>query len=279
MRWWCSNDGTNWTWAWRPYAGAWLLVALAVAWIWRVGGWRSEVPRRRRIALGIGLGILLLGTDWPLSKLGAGYLVSAQMMRQVLIVMIACPLLLFGSPEALGRWLDATPARRRFVRIVTHPFVALVGSVVILVAVSTPVVVDPLITSQWGSFVLDAAWMTAGFMMWLPVQPPRPLAPRMSGPAAVVYLIGVSIAPLPVAFFMTWSDTPIYSAYELAPRVFPRFDAQSDQELAAAIFQVVGGLVIWAQIAARFVGMYGGAKAEKGFRGVLVPTPSKPADT
>ena len=61
--------------------------------------------------------------------------------------------------------------------------------------------------------------------------------------------------------------------YELAPRVWDTFDAQSDQELAAAIFQVAGGLVIWAQIAVRFVRMAGGgggSTAGPKFRGTLV---------
>lgn len=273
MRWWCSNDGSNWTWAWKPYAGAWIIAAAVALWLWRAGGWSSDRPARRRLALALGLVLLLGGTDWPLSTLGAGYLVTAQMIRQVLIVMIACPLILFGAPDSLGRWLDATPRRRAVVRVVTHPLIALVVSVSLLFAVSAPVLVDPLITSQIGSFALDIAWISAGFLIWMPVQPPSPMTPRLRGPVAIVYLIGVSVAPLPVAFFMTWSDTPIYSVYELAPRVFSTFDAQSDQELAAAIFQVAGGLVIWAQIVVRFVRMAGGSGGSTSgpkFRGTLV---------
>jgi cytochrome c oxidase assembly factor CtaG len=148
--------------------------------------------------------------------------------------------------------------------------------VALLFAVSIPVLVDPLITSQIGSFALDAAWISAGFLIWMPVQPPSPLTPRLAGPGAIVYLIGVSVAPLPVAFFMTWSETPIYSVYELAPRVFASFDAKSDQELAAAIFQVAGGLVIWAQIAVRFVRMASGGSSSSGprFRGTMVGAPT-----
>lgn len=271
MRFWCSNDGTNWSWAWKPYLGAWVIVGLAALWLFRSGTWSPDRPARRRIAAAIGLVLILGGTDWPLSTLGAGYIVSAQMVRQVMIVMIACPLLLFGAPESLGRWLEATDARRRAVRLVTSPLISLGVSVALLFAVSAPSLVEPLITSQVGSFALDVAWITAGFLIWLPVQPPSPMTPRLTGPIAIVYLIGVSVAPLPVAFFMTWSDHPIYSVYELAPRVWSSFDAQSDQELAAAIFQVAGGLVIWMQIAVRFVRMAGGgASGGPKFRGTLV---------
>lgn len=278
MNFWCANDGTNWTWRWSPYLGAWLVVVAAAVALWRAGTWRAEVPFRRKIAVALGLVIVLVGIDWPLAKLGAGYIVSAQMVRQVLIVMIACPLLLFGAPESLGRWLEATDRRRRVVRFVTHPLVALPIAVALLVGVSLPFVVNAMITSQAGSFAMDVAWITAGFLIWMPVQPPAPMRPRVSGPAVIVYLIAVSVAPLPVAFFMTWSEFPIYRAYELAPRVWLGFDAQSDQELAAAIFQVAGGLVIWAQIVVRFVrmaskGSSSGPGSAPRFRGTLVRTP------
>ena len=276
MRWWCSANGAAWSWEWRPFIGAWVVIVGAVGWLAWAGTWRRDVPPRRKIAAVIGLVLLLGAIDWPLSALGAGYIVSAQMIRQVLIVTIAAPLLLFGAPESLGRWLEATPRRRAVVRALTYPLVSLGISVVLLISVSVPVIVDPLITSQLGSFVLDLAWISAGFLIWMPVQPPSPMAPRLSGPVAVVYLIAVSIAPLPIAFFMTWSEFPIYSVYELAPRVFDSLDAKSDQELAAAIFQVAGGLVIWIQIAVRFIAMSGGLSGPK-FRGTLVPD-SSPAE-
>ena len=62
-----------------------------------------------------------------------------------------------------------------------------------------------------------------------------------------------SIAPLPTSFFMTWAEYPLFATFELAPRVVQSFSAVDDQELAAGMAQVVGGLVIWTQIAARFL--------------------------
>lgn len=274
MKFWCSNDGTNWTWDWQPYLGAWAIMLVVVAALWRAGAWRSEVPLRRRVCLAVGLLLLLGGLDWPLAKLGAGYLVSAQMVRQVAIVTVATPLILYGSPVALGRWILATERRRSVLAVATRPLVALVGAVVLLVSASTPIVVDALVTNQVGSFVLDLAWIAAGFLIWMPVQPPSPITPRISGPATIVYLIGVSVAPLPVAFFMTWSDFPIYDSYQLAPRVWNSFGAKDDQEFAAAIFQVAGGLIIWMQITVRFVRMAGGSSGPR-FRGTLVADPAE----
>jgi hypothetical protein len=52
---------------------------------------------------------------------------------------------------------------------------------------------------------------------------------------------------------MTWADFPIYSTYELAPRVVEDFDAVIDQQTAAAVLQVGGMVLLWVQIAYRFL--------------------------
>ncbi|MCB0962331.1 MAG: cytochrome c oxidase assembly protein, partial [Acidimicrobiales bacterium] len=72
-------------------------------------------------------------------------------------------------------------------------------------------------------------------------------------PFALGYLILQSIVPVLPGFFMTWAEFPIYSTYELAPRVFDGFDAVSDQQTAAAILQIGGMVVLWIQIAFRFL--------------------------
>jgi cytochrome c oxidase assembly factor CtaG len=253
MNWWCSATGRNWTWEWSPYLGAWilfLLLGVSLLLAWRKD---RDFPLRRKFSAVLGLIILLIATDWPLATLGAGYLVSVQMARQVLVVFIAIPLLLYGAPPVVGRWLAAGQRRRRAFATISRPLVAVIVANAILIATMSPYFADRLISSQWGSFALDIAWIVAGFIIWFPLQPPTPLTPRLVGPFALVYLIIQSIVPLPVAFFMTWAEYPLFSVFELAPRVFASFDAVQDQQLGAAIFQVVGGLIIWSQIAFRFL--------------------------
>ncbi len=70
---------------------------------------------------------------------------------------------------------------------------------------------------------------------------------------ALGYLIAQSIVPVLPGFFMTWADYPIYSTYELAPRVIADFDAVIDQQTAAAVLQVGGMVLLWVQIAYRFL--------------------------
>ncbi len=253
MSWWCSADGRAWTWEWRPYLGAWILVGLLFGlytWAYRAD---PDFPLRRKLSAIGGIVIVLIATDWPMASLGAGYLLSVQMGRQVLIVLIAVPLLMYGAPPVVGRWLEASRRRRSVTNVLSNPIVAVLATSGLLLLVNTPMVSDRTITSPIGSFVVDAMWIVAGIIMWFPVQPPSPMTPRLVGPLALVYLFVQSIAPLPTSFFMTWAEYPLFATFELAPRVVESFSAVDDQELAAGMAQVVGGLVIWAQIAARFL--------------------------
>jgi cytochrome c oxidase assembly factor CtaG len=252
VSWWCSATGKNWTWAWEPYVGAWIIAgALVVA---LVLGYRRDpgFPLRRKVCAFLGVAVLLAATDWPLASLGAGYLISVQMARQVLMVFVAVPLLLYGAPPVVGRWLQRGRQSRAYA-VVTKPVLAVVLANTILILCMSPLVADPMIPSPLGSFVLDAAWLVAGVILWLPVQPPSPLRPRLVGPPTTVYLIVQSIVPLPVAFFMTWAEYPLYSVYELAPRLIDWLGPVDDQQVGAGMLQVVGGLIIWTQIAARFL--------------------------
>ncbi|MCD9624035.1 cytochrome c oxidase assembly protein [Rhabdothermincola salaria] len=253
VSWWCSAEGKVWNWEWSPYLGAWLLTIMLVGLL--IAGFRRDrdFPLRRKVAAFAGVALLLVATDWPMAAMGAGYLLSVQMARQVLVVLIVLPLLLYGCPPVVGRWLQAGARRRAFVRVVSTPLFCIIGANVILLTINTPMVSDRMIGSPLGSFALDLFWIVAGFLLWFPVQPPAPLTPRLVGPLAMVYLIVQSIAPLPTAWWMTWGDYPLFSTFELAPRVFEGFGPLDDQHLGAAVMQVVGGLVIWSQIAVRFL--------------------------
>lgn len=253
MNWWCSATGEVWTWEWTPYLGAWLLFGIAT--IAYFVAWRGDrhLPLRRRVAGMVGLVIILAATEWPLAALGAGYLISVQMARQVLVVFIAVPLLLYGAPPVIGRWLAAGRRRRRVTRFMSNPVIAVVTANALLISLMSPLVVDRLIPTPLGSFVADIGWLVGGVILWFPVQPPMPMVARLNGPHALVYLIVQSIVPLPIAFFLTWSEYPLYEVFELAPRIFDDIGPVDDQELGAGILQVIGGFVIWGQIAFRFL--------------------------
>ena len=271
MKLWCSSTREVWTWAPKPYLGAVVIVAsvIGVALWWalrgrhrdplvaaREGSVATEIGGSsvgRSIALVIGALGLWAVLDWPLAALGAGYLASAQMVRQILMVMVVAPLLLFAIPAPLAVRAVGWGRRLRVLRAMARPGFAIPVAALSLVAVNAPAIVDPLVKTPYGAFAMDGVWVFAGFALWMPVQCPHPGVRRLTGATAIAYLIAQSIVPVLPGFFMTWSDFPIYSTYELAPRVFDGFDAVTDQQTAAAVLQVGGMILLWIQISYRFL--------------------------
>lgn len=269
MDWWCSSTRQVWDWTPRPYVGSFIIVGALVAFAlwWRSRGRdetaevapeqvRAEIRGSRRgrsIAFVLGAIGLWAVLDWPLATLGAGYLATAQMTRQIVTVMVIAPLLLFATPPELAVRFVGWGRRLTLLKIAARPGFAIPVVVLTLIIVNTPMVSDPLLPTVYGSFVVDIAWITAGFVLWMPVQCPHPGVERLSGGTALVYLIGQSVVPVLPGFFMTWANFPLFRTYELAPRVIDGFGPVDDQQTAAAILQVGGMVLLWTQLAYRFL--------------------------
>ena len=174
-------------------------------------------------------------TPETVGMIGAGYLATAQMVRQILMVLVVAPLLLYATPSGLAVRLVGWGRRLGFLRLTARTFVAIPVAALALLAVNAPALVDPLVRTPYGAFALDAIWIAAGFVLWMPVQCPHPGVRRLEGPPALAYLILQSIVPVLPGFWMTWATTPLHRVYELAPRVFDGFDPVSDQQAAAAV--------------------------------------------
>lgn len=264
MNLWCSSTREVWTWTPKPFLGALVIVA-AVAGIalwWLIRGRHdpnlSTATVRgsttgRSVALVCGVLGLWAVLDWPLAALGAGYLATAQMARQIIMVMIVAPLLLFAIPAPLAVRAVGWGRRLRVLRLMARPKFAIPVAAILLLGANAPAIVDPLLKSPSGAFLMDAAWVFAGFTLWMPVQCPHPGVRRLAGPTAIAYLIAQSIVPVLPGFFMTWADFPIYETYEFAPRISSGFGPVIDQQTAAAVLQVGGMVLLWLQIAYRFL--------------------------
>ncbi len=273
MRWWCSAQATAWSWTWQPYLGVWLFVALLVglySFAWRRFERRARTgapwgPRARAASwAGAVLG-LWLALDWPIGALGAGYLASAHMVQFLLLALGAPPLLLYGAPPAA---YGALTRRRRVLgalRVVTHPLVALVSFNVIVVATHWPPVVDGLMTSQIGSFVLDMAWLAAGLLLWWPIVAPVPRRPAFGYLYKIGYLILATILNTPVFVLLTFSDLPLYRIFELAPPVHG-IPTRVDQQIAGLLMKMGGGFIYWIGITVLFVRWYRREGAEDALR-------------
>jgi putative membrane protein len=246
VQWWCSALGTTWNCSWQPYPGVWLFVALfaAISW-WLARRVPPGSPRSawRTLSAVAGLVGLWLTLDWPIGALGAGYLASVHAFQFVMLAMIVPPLLLIGiRPEVLGR-LASRPRLLAVVSAVTSPFPSMIVFTIVMVATHMPRVVDALMVSQAGSFVLDMAWFVSGLAFWWPLLVGLPVRPRFVPLLRMVYLFFGTIAHLFIAMWLLISRFPVYATYELAPP-FSGLTPVEDQQVAGGVMLGIGTTLV-----------------------------------
>ncbi len=255
MQWWCSAQGIAWSWSWRPYVGVWIMVLALAVWYWRsytraAREWGGEQPRLRtpRIVASIaGIALLWMALDWPIGTLGAGYLASVHMVQFFLIAMIAPALLVWGWPPAAGR----PGPFRRVVDALTHPVVAIIIFDAVVVGTHAPPVVDSLMASQAGSFVLDMAWLLAGIIFWWPlIGGPFGRAPLRT-PINIAYIFASSLSHTGISMYLLLARFPVYSTYELAPPI-TGITKLTDQDLAGGLMLLGGAAIVLGAISVAF---------------------------
>lgn len=267
MQWWCAAQDVAWTWRWQPYPGVWLFVAaLALAYgrLLRGAGGPDPFPRRARAGWAAsGIFLLWVALDWPVGALGAGYLASVHMVQFLLIGVAAPPLLLLGIPrQRLEAWV-ARPAVRSVARVVGYPLVSMGVFVSMMAFTHWPPVVDTLMATQLGSFVLDMLWLGAGLVFWWPVAVSLPERAWLTEPYKVGYLIATTLLNTGVFAYLTYSELPLYAVYELAPPV-GSLSTRDDQLVAGLLMKVGGAVILWTAISILFFRWYRRSVADDG---------------
>ena len=250
MQWWCSAQGIAWTWSWRPYVGVWLMVLALAGWYWRAYRRAAREtngthPRLRpgRVAVALsGILCLWIALDWPVGTLGSGYLASVHMVQFFLIAMIAPALLIYGWPLAAESDRDEQGVLLRSARALTHPVFATAAFILIVAATHAPLVVDALMVSQLGSFVLDMAWLVGGLLFWLPVMGGVPGRAPLRAPMNIAFIFAGSLSHTGVAMYLLLARFPVYRTYEMAPPI-QGISPLVDQEMAGGLM-LLGSMAI-----------------------------------
>jgi putative membrane protein len=251
ISWWCVALEKPWSWEWIPYPGIWLAALIPSAWYLRITA-RSDYPtsRRQRLQFLAGMAVFWIASDWPLGTLGAGYLASAHMTQFLLYTLGAAPLLMLGTPDWMAERVISRLRIRRPVRWLSRSLV--VSGVIYnmtLAITHSPGVVSLLRTSQVGSFAMDLVWLLAGLILWAPVIAPVHSLRHPSELGRIAYLFtATSLVAVIPASFLTFTTMPIYSIYELAPRI-GSLTARADQQLAGIVMKLGSIPVIWSTIA------------------------------
>ena len=206
-------------------------------------------PRRGPLVGIVGLVVLWIALDWPVGPLGGGYLASVHMIQFLLIVLVAPPFLLLAIPAATSRWLVVRSGPG--LPILTQPLVAMTVFVAVMAWTHWPPVVDGLMASQAGSFLLDVVWLVSGLVFWWPVVVPHPPRRWFGHPAKMGYLIVATLVNTGVFAYLTYTELPVYATYELAPPI-PGITTRTDQTLAGLFMKMGGAVVFWIWITVLF---------------------------
>lgn len=260
MTWWCVARDVAWNWRWQAYPGVWLFVLGLGAGFFLLIRHRAPghapaggppISAGQRAWFLLGLAVLWVATDWPVGALGAGYLLSVHTAQWILYTLVVPPFVLLGVPAWLPLSVPADSPLGRILRVLARPVAALALTDAILLASHLPPVVDGFRRTQVGSFVIDLLWLVGGLVMWWPVLAPNPAISRVSYPWKIGYLFLSTIVPIVPAAFLTYADYPLYSLYEMAPRVFG-ISAATDQQVAGLIMKAVADPIIWLAMAIVF---------------------------
>lgn len=254
MSWWCSALEEPWTWTPRPYLGVWILCGLFIGLYWwmakqhRAANPDEPIPRRKLWQYAGGVFALWVASDWPVGTLGASYLSSVHMLQYMLYTLAAAPMLMLGTPEWMARKVVSTLRLEKVWFVLTRPVIAGVLANVVLIVTHAPFSVDPLRSSQLGSFVLDMIWLISGMIMWAPLINPIRGERMESPPLKIVYIFcAAALLPMIPGGFIAFSPQPLYSTYELAPRVW--LSALHDQQFAGVLMKVGNVPLIWTVMA------------------------------
>jgi putative membrane protein len=224
------------------------LIGLEVVYVLCVSGYRDRlagsqpVSATRRIAFSCGVLVLLLALATPLDTIGDTYLFTAHMLQHLLLVLIAAPLLLVGTPGwLLTLVLDGTRLTG-FVRWARHPLLAFFVFNVIFALAHVPSFYELTLTNEPLHAVEHLVFLGTAMLMWMPVLSPVPAISATYPPLGqVLYLFLQTVPASLLGALLAATGSPYYSTYVLAPRIIA-LSPLEDQQLGGLIMWVGGGL-------------------------------------
>jgi putative membrane protein len=231
--------------------------------LWRAGPAGRGVRRRRVAAFGAGLLAVLVALVSPLDA-AADYLLSAHMAQHLLLLVVAAPLLVMGSPVLVlsrivpGRWREAGRrwSHRGLVgaarRTMTHPVASWVLSTALVWAWHAPVVYDAAVESQLLHVLEHASFLGAGLLFWwVALQPSGPR--RLARGADVLYVFAGALQSGALGALLAFAPSPIYPLYVQRSTAWG-VSPLADQQLAGVLMWVPTFVVYLVAAGGLFVG-------------------------
>jgi cytochrome c oxidase assembly factor CtaG len=243
-------------WDWQPSVliGAALLVGVYLG---AIGPWRARfrtsrpVGRAQVVWFLLGAFVILFALVSPLDTLGDEYLFSAHMVQHLLLMLVAPPMLLMGTPGWMLRPFLRYPAVARTARVLTVPVMAFGLFSANFLVWHFPVFYEATLHSETVHIVEHLLFMATGVLNWWPILSPLPELPRLPYPGQILYLVLETVPTAALSALLVFSSAVLYPTYAAAPRLFG-LSALSDQQIGGLIMWVPGGLIYLGALTAVF---------------------------
>jgi cytochrome c oxidase assembly factor CtaG len=247
-----SPEPTGWLHSnWRPQPtvvlGVLLLIGLYVYW---TGSRNQDTDGRQiypastwqRILFVIGALTILVALGPPLDDWSDHFLLSAHMAQHLLLMMLAVPLLIAGTPPWLiSRLISRGPARTVMYAL-TRPIAAFVISNLVIVFWHLPFAYNQILGSLPVHILAHLSFMAAAVLMWWPVMGRSPELPGLSPLVSCLYLFASTIPGGIVGAFITFAGPGLYDVYPDAPRIWG-IGVETDQQIAGLTMWVLTGTI------------------------------------
>jgi cytochrome c oxidase assembly factor CtaG len=223
-----------------------LFILGGLAGAYAIGVREEHVPRWRLACFGGGLLLVLAASATPLDSLATTSLLSAHLLQNVVFAEWAPALIVLGVPAGLAARLG----RRRLMRILTHPAVALPLWLAAYAAWHLPAAYDAALRHQSTLLHLEhASYFATGLLFWWPVLQSAPH--RLSAAAKAAYMLAAFVLASPIGIVLSLLSSPAYEFYVAAPDMRGLSDL-ADQQIAGVTMSVEQALVFFC-VAAYFI--------------------------
>ncbi|MBI4312575.1 MAG: cytochrome c oxidase assembly protein [Chloroflexi bacterium] len=223
------------------------LLLLEGLYLWGIGplrrryGWAEEASAKKAAYFTAGVVVIYVALTSAIHELANSYLFSAHMVQHLMLVLIAPPLLLAGTPDWLLRPLWRLPFTLRVLRLVTQPLPAFFIFNGVLGIWHLPFLYDLTLRAHAPHVLEHLLFLGAALIGWWPILSPSGDAPRASYPIQTLYLFAMSLPMGVIGAAITFSHKVLYPWYGEVPRLWGLSPA-ADQQLAGLIMKIPGAL-------------------------------------
>jgi len=192
----------------------------------------------------LGLLILVLLEAWPAVELARYVSALAYLTHNILILLVAVPLMLRGLPRWLAYRLTEFPVVDDVISLLTRPVIATMIYFVVLVGSMTPFIVEQQATSTTVFIYLQVMLVFGAIVMWLPAMRLVPGVATMSIGARVVYIFAQSLLPAFPGFILIFSHHTFYPIFAQNSHLLG-ISGVADQELAGGVDKTITFGILW----------------------------------